>query len=367
MTWTRGAAYGLTIIYSLGWVLIAPHRSVAQSCPGEQCPGDANCDGQVTIDEILTVVDEALNGCPMAISADEACTNVANAQCTKLDACVVNGTTSRYGGTSVCQARQKEVCLRRLSATGTGNSASAVEQCAQQLATASCSDFDLSDVPDCQPKIGSLADGQPCAFPGQCQSANCAIVTGTNCGTCEPPNLAGNSCATTSCSTGFVCVKETQPQQCQPPGTTDSVCDAGHPCGAGFSCVTPSGMPTGICQAAGSTPGAQCDPQRHSAPACDPDLGLYCNGTSKTCVALTYTVADGQCGFVNPVVAACTNASTCFGAQGQTPGLCVANAGDGMPCDTQAGPSCLPPARCVTGGSAVTSGTCQQPDAAACS
>lgn len=352
------------LVFVLGFVLVRPRPDAAQTCPGEHCSGDFNCDGRVTVDEILVTVDNALSGCPKSISADQACADFAAAQCAKLDQCIVNGTTSRYGGVGICQSRQTQACLTRLAAPDTGNNPTDVELCAQQLPTASCGDFDLGNVPECLAKVGGRADGQRCTFPGQCQSSNCAIATGTNCGTCAEANQPGNSCADASCSHGFVCVKDTQ--QCQLRGTSSSTCDAAHPCGAGLSCVTASGAQSGTCESAGSSVGTPCDPQRQTAAACDPNLGLYCDGTTGSCLAVTYAVAGGQCGFVRPIVVDCTNDSTCFGAQGQTPGRCVANVADGMPCDTQAGPSCLPPAQCVTGSASATAGTCQLPDPAAC-
>jgi hypothetical protein len=189
-------------------------------------------------------------------------------------------------------------------------------------------------------------------------------VAGTNCGTCAAPNQAGDSCATRSCSASLFCVTATQ--QCQPRGNANSACDTDHPCGAGLSCVTPSGMTSGTCQSAGASVGTMCDASRQSAPGCDPNLGLYCDGPTHTCMADTYAPAGAPCGLVNHIGVACTSDSTCFGAQGQTPGLCLANAVDGGACDTQAGPSCLPPARCVTGGGSTTTGVCHLPNPAAC-
>ena len=353
----------LVLVCVLGLAPNGLRRAAAQSCPGDQCSGDFNGDGRVTIDEIVAAVKNALDGCPQ-LSDDEACTDYASAQCSKLDQCVVNGTTSRYGSVEVCRARQKDACLARLSAPGTGNNPNAVELCTLQLPLGSCTDFELGNLSECMAKIGTRADGQPCAFSGQCQSSNCAIATGTNCGTCAEPNKAGDSCAAASCSHGFACVKATQ--LCQPRGTLSANCDADHPCGAGLSCVTASGAQTGTCEASGNSVGAPCDPQHRTNPGCDPDFGLYCNDTTHSCAAVTYAPAGGQCGFVKPMVLACTNDSTCFGAEGQTPGLCAANAADGMACDTQLGPSCLPPAQCVTPSAGVTAGTCEVPNAAAC-
>lgn len=355
---------GLVVLSLSALTLIQASRSTAQCCGTEQCSGDFNCDGQVTIDEIITAVNNALTGCVAPVGADQACADFATANCTKLDQCILNGTTIRYGGASTCQARQKQACLVRLGATGTGNDPAAVELCVSELPSAACGEFDLGVIPECEAQIGTLPAGAPCAFSGQCQSANCAIVNGTNCGTCAPANQAGDSCATTSCSTGSVCVAATQ--ECQPRGAMGSACDADHPCGAGSSCVTPAAMSSGTCQAAGGSVGVSCDPKRQTAPGCDPNAGLYCDSTTDTCLATTYVTAGAQCGLVNHATAACTNASTCFGAQGQNPGTCVADATNGTACDTQAGPSCIPPARCVIGAPTATSGVCRLPDPTKC-
>ena len=68
--------------------------------------------------------------------------------------------------------------------------------------------------------------------------------------------------------------------------------------------------------------------------------------------------------------AECINAD-CFTATGpaaatDTNATCVAQAADGAGCDTQLGPLCLTPARCVTSGIGATSGTCVVPSATLC-
>jgi hypothetical protein len=355
---------GLAALSLFAFSALRPPQGAAQCCGSEQCSGDFNCDGQVTIDELILAVNNALNGCSMPVGADQACADFATANCGKLDECVLNGTTIRYGGATTCQVRQKQACLVRLGANGTGNNPDAVEACVSEVPTASCADFDSGSIPECEAKIGSLADGAACTFGGQCKSSNCAIVNGTNCGTCAEPNQAGDSCATTSCSQGFVCVAASQ--QCQPRGSAGANCDADHPCGPALSCVTPAQAASGTCQDAGESEGTACDPKRQSGAGCDPSSGLYCDSASNTCLPAMHAIAGGQCGSVNHVTVVCTVASTCFGAQGQTPGACLANVPEGMPCDTQAGPSCLLPAQCVTGGPTATSGTCRLPDPTAC-
>ena len=347
----------------LALVAITPLQSLAQCCGTEHCGGDLNCDGQVTVDEIITAVNNALGSCA-AVSADQACTDLAVANCAKLDQCVLNGSNSRYGGGSTCQARQKQACLLRLSAAATGNNPTDVEECVSQVPTGRCDDFDLGNIPECEARVGSGVNGAPCAFPGQCASSNCTLAVGTTCGTCAGASHDGDSCATTSCSHGFACVKATQ--LCQAIGSAGAVCDADHPCGAGLSCVTPATASTGTCMAAGTSSGAACDPTHVTNPGCAGNAGLYCNGATKTCAQITYVTAGAPCGSVDQAVADCTDASTCFGAQGSTPGTCLADAADGLSCDTQSGPACVPPAVCVTGASTSTSGTCRLPDPTAC-
>ena len=346
--------------FVLALSVIIPSRGTGQCCGSGQCPGDLNCDGRVTINELITAVNSALAGCPPSVCADQACADFALANCTKLDDCVLNGTSQRYGGASTCRQRQKEICLVRLGATGTGNNPTAIEQCVSETAPADCNDFDAGNIPECEAKIGSGANGTPCAFGGQCQSTNCAIVTGSNCGTCAPASSAGDSCTTTSCSHGFACVTVGTTQECEPIGSAGAACGPGIPCGAGLSCVTASGT----CQVSGTSVGAACDPKHQTAPGCDGSMGFSCNGA--TCAAITYATAGEPCGLVGQVVYGCTNAATCFVAQGQTQGTCIADAADGAPCNTEIGPFCVPPAQCVTNSPEAVSGTCRFPDPTKC-
>ncbi|MBI3782141.1 MAG: hypothetical protein HY270_01950 [Deltaproteobacteria bacterium] len=361
----RIASAGLLVALLSGFCWYAPSPSVAQCCGSQQCAGDLNCDGEVTIDEIITAVNSALGGCPPVVGADQACADLATADCTKLDQCVFNGTTVRYGGASTCRNRQKQACLVRLGATGTGNSPTDVEQCVSSVPASTCSDFELGNIPDCEAKIGGGAIGAACAFPGQCESSNCAIVNGSNCGTCAPASHAGDSCATTSCSHGFTCIAATQ--QCQPIGNDGNVCDSNHPCAPGLTCVIPAAAASGTCDVSGASLGIRCDPKHQTAAGCNTGLGFYCNATSNTCAPVTYVTAGSQCGSVGSQVYTCTNGSTCFGAQGSTPGTCLADAIDGTACDTETGPSCIAPARCVTGSPTATTGTCRFPDPTKCS
>ena len=52
--------------FALGVILMAAAHSAdaQQCCPGEQCPGDLNCNNEVEINELITAVNAALAGCP---------------------------------------------------------------------------------------------------------------------------------------------------------------------------------------------------------------------------------------------------------------------------------------------------------------
>jgi len=303
-------------------------------------------------------------GCSSGPSVDEACTQTAAASCAKLDQCIKNGVVTRYGDLATCQARLKQSCVSSLGAPATGNTPAFVEVCAAAIPAATCADYEGANVAACATKMGTLATGAACTYAAQCATAFCAIAKGTNCGVCAATSNPGDSCATTTCSRGLTCVASTS--TCQVDGATNAACDRDHPCGFGLSCVGAAMTTMGTCQPSGKTVGAACDSRRMTAPACDANQGLTCDAVSKMCVALTYASDGMPCGLVGTTVTACGNASVCYGSSGVTPGTCKAAAKDGAACDTDAGPGCLPPARCVTGSATVTSGMCQLADAAAC-
>jgi hypothetical protein len=312
----------------------------------------------------LAAIALLLTACSSGPTAHDACAQLATAQCDKLDACITNGTSQRYTDKATCVARLMASCTTSLAAADTANNPDNVIACATAVPTASCDDYIGNDVVACAPLMGKRALGSPCAYPAQCQSAVCAIAKGTNCGSCAAPSSAGDSCATASCSRGFTCVAGTQ--TCQTPGGSGASCDDNHPCGFRLSCVVATGATSGSCEAAGTTAGTACDPRREAAPGCANNAGLVCDSATKQCLAATFSGPGGACGLSGGKVVLCDMASVCFGASGATPGTCKAIALEGQPCDGVAGPSCMAPARCVTGSATSTAGTCQLPDPGVC-
>jgi hypothetical protein len=300
-------------------------------------------------------------------TADQACSQVAQARCSLRSMCS-NGTrvTQNYGDMNTCVAREKINCLNGLGAPSTGNSPSAVVTCASVLPTEACSDFFLNDQPMQCVVTGKLAMGAACGFSGQCATTFCAIPKGVACGTCQPLPVAGASCATIGCGRGLECDNNTM--TCVAPAGMGAQCSRAQPCGSGLSCVGASMTVMGTCQPTGNNAGVTCDPRQQTAPGCNGEIGLYCNRVTMKCALTTYTAAGQPCGtdMTSGNVTGCASGGMCVGASATALGMCVAPAADGAACDTANGPPCLAPARCINGGGATTAGNCQLEDATAC-
>src|SRR6202021_1004461 len=106
--------------------------------------------------------------------------------------------------------------------------------------------------------------------------------------------------------------------------------------------------------------GSGCDPTGATAPGCDFDESLVCNGQSRQCEALVISPAGGACDVSNHQFTTCEASGTCSTAEAGATGTCIAAADDGAECSAAGvGPACLPPARCIVATDGSTSGTCQ--------
>jgi hypothetical protein len=312
-------------------------------------------------------------------SADKACAILAKAQCDQRLGCTNAIQTdgvfilNTYGNMTTCLERQQEACVNNATAPGTGTSPAQLEKCASEYANWLCADlFDNNANPpiDCAPP-GKLANGQTCAFAGQCASRFCSGIKNASCGVCADEPLDGDSCTTSGCAPGQACKTESSNAMvCRdrlPVG--DTTCTTDTVCQAFSSCVGDSAPKTGVCTLTSSALGAACG---GTNPACESNLGLACLGAAgaKTCQQVAYVRAPGACGALpDGSRAECINAD-CFTANGpaaatDTDAICKAQVADGQACDTQLGPLCLAPARCVTSVGA-TAGLCTVPSATLC-
>lgn len=334
----------------------------------------------------------ALTGCGSGgstVTAETACTDVAQAQCSRRQACTDTGTTdaglplnpngvyimTTYSNMATCVSRVQLACENNLAAPGTGTSPAQMEKCTAEYATWSCVDlFDNNANPpaDCAP-LGKRANGAACAFAGQCASRFCSNVKYATCGTCADLPLDGTSCVLSGCSPG---------QECKTESTGDMLCrdrlDVGAdtcttdiPCKAFSTCVGASSTdPTkvGVCTLTSTAVGASCG---STNPGCESNLGLACLGLTgaKTCQPIAYVQAGAACGTLADGSRAECIDGDCFTATGPAAstdlGICKAQAADGSACDSQLGPLCLAPARCAYTGTG-TAGICTVPLASPC-
>jgi hypothetical protein len=300
-----------------------------------------------------------------SVTAAVACADIAHARCTRLMTCSPTVLSLRYASESDCEARELALCTNQLAAAGTGNSPTHTEACSQAVAQWACPAFigNFAAPASCQQQTGSGANGAACEFPGQCQSGFCAVVPGSQCGTCAAPPTAGSSCAQLdTCGPNLVCT--TDNQTCAALVASGGACGKGAPCAADLSCVGSTATKMGTCMTAVATAGADCDPTQQTGPGCDRDGGLVCNGQTKKCAAIAVVGGGTACGAVNGQNQPCGDNGTCSVSTGQ--GTCTAAAADGTACDTAAGPGCMAFAHCVVSSAGATAGTCQAQSAATC-
>ena len=311
------------------------------------------------------------------VSADKACTDLAQAQCEKRVGCTDSidpagvNIERTFGDMTVCLAREKLGCMDNLAASGTGSSPARVETCVDAFPTYACADFLGANPPAVCAPTGSRTAGQPCTFNAQCDSGFCANNKNAICGICAPSPAPGDPCALSNCGHDQICVATTT--LCQNRGDVGSLCDASHPCGVELACAGLTGATAGTCHAAVTIQGDPC--LGATLPGCQGNLGLACLGPagSKTCTRITF-VGAGEAGGT----LADGSRSDCLGGDCITPtgpaaatdlGTCQVKVDAGAACDTNLGPDCLAPARCVPTaavGTSGTVGTCQMPIAASC-
>lgn len=296
-----------------------------------------------------------------ALSAMDACAQLATAKCMKLMTCSPTDLTRRFVDIGTCETREALACTDEQGAVDTAANPGQALMCGDAITASSCTDFLGASAPAaCLPPMGPGAGG--CAFGAQCDTSFCAVGANAICGECRATPVVGTSCATSSCGSGLICAPGNK--LCVMPGVANAQCNQTAPCGNGFTCVGTTNNTPGRCQPEITALDGQCDVRHNQRADCSTDDGLACSGNTNRCVALGLAQAGGKCDFVNNVKTVCTGGAACIEANGATVGTCVAPAGDGSACDTSKGPDCLTPARCVpTSG---TAGTCELPGLLVC-
>ncbi len=295
------------------------------------------------------------------VSADQACTDYADAVCELLNKCSQATVQIAFGDLATCKKRFVINCPKTFQANGTSATPPKMEQCKLDAAGLACDKLFANEVPkNCLPEPGKLVDGSACGDDSQCVSTFCSRK-GDVCGVCSKAISAGDACAkdgggflgSGDCGRGLVCANKI----CVKPKLKDETCDPKtSPCVTGLSCYGGKCVP-------GAKGGEKCDDAETAAPRCDTTQPLFCYGlgAGKVCKAVSIVAAGEKCGLVAETFVACSASGFC---QGLSPplklqGTCIAPAADGGTCNTESGPNCLPPARCV-------SGQCKLPDPTTC-
>jgi hypothetical protein len=354
----------------------------------------------------LVLVPTGCSSSSSGTSIATACAEVAETRCNEASECSLGdddpgigfGILASYGDRATCVARQTLNCTNALNAPDNGNNPTQIGQCVAALVGYSCAlYFDNQPPAACTP-TGPRASGAPCTFNGQCMSGTCNGTKTSVCGTCGAAPAADDDCSDSTCVNGDRCVSATT--ECQIPLASGGVCDSGHPCDRGLSCIGQNDKTgaTGICQTASTQVGAACGGT--TLPGCDATRGLYCGGSTgaKTCMRIIYpgyngtvgtdagatesdaatpdggvaspTPAGTLCGlFADGTRSGCV-AGECYTATGVATGsdfgTCKPFSPDNGVCDTSVGPGCMFPARCVVAGDGGTAGSCVVPVATMC-
>jgi hypothetical protein len=319
---------------------------------------------------LLAAACSSSSSAPNSAALTKACNDLATAYCNKLSTCSGGVSVTRdFGDLPTCVQREALSCTLGGEASKTGSSPANVESCVAAYPSYSCEDFFNSNEPAACLVNGPIALNAPCAFAGQCASSYCDNNKTSTCGTCGDAPAAGASCHNSGCARGQSCSARTQ--TCLVLAKVGMSCDNDTaPCEFGLSCVkTVSTAALGTCVAQTQEANQACGGNDGQ---CDNSKGLSCQGatpTTRTCVPAPLA-GDGQaCGDLTTGTVACTQGN-CYNAAGTIAlstdvGTCKTDAADGQPCDLDAGPSCLTPARCVvTGGG--SSGVCTVPSGTIC-
>jgi hypothetical protein len=314
---------------------------------------------------VLTLAAIAAAACSSA-SPTQACADVSNAVCAKIDSCAPAAISLIYGDKAACATRTASTCTAALAVKNTGDSAGNVEDCSKAYAALSCADALDNALPkDCAHKPGTLGNGTACGTAGQCKSGVCQFDT-TGCGKCIDAVAAGGNCdTTTDCQSGLVCAAASDTSAvCITPAATGATCSTKLPiipCQAGLVCDS------GKC-AAPLAANSACDPAVQPT-LCDQAHGYFCTPRGTRCILALAAGTGAACGYDVQTgdYSYCSGSGFC-GNVSQTTGMgtCTAPAADGVACDLANGPLCVPPAACTITTDGGTSGTCTTKDPSTC-
>ena len=288
-----------------------------------------------------------------------ACADYVQKDCDRIQACVP-GFLSIIGLPNVadCAAYYLPACKDALAALHTGDTPALVEQCGEQLAAMSCTEFLQSGSGSaCLPHGGTTPNGGVCTTSWQCASGRCSVPAvflygSISCGTCVSAVPLGQTCDPngllgSNCADNLVCAVMTV-------GGTTPVC--AKSVAIGGACADSAVCPfnafcdgtTNLCTQLPAV-GQTCDPT--TTYYCDPTkAGALCDSNSSLCQPITVAKAGGSCTPPSgDTTVSCLGSCDTPADAGQDAGLgtCSPNVFEGQPCT--AADICFVGTSCVGG------------------
>lgn len=246
-----------------------------------------------------------------AVTAEQACEQLAGAQCDALERCSTKDLLSAYAGDkALCVSRNKAVCVGSLKLSGVTVTLAALTACAAAEKALACPGyFDPAPPAACDFR-GSKENGSACALGMECKSGVCLSIGASGCGLCVAQPTEGDSCGAESGCGRLPCADD---GTCTQYGLLGAECDDTYfPCNPAYYCDPGTDQCTEWSAAGASCQFAYCDALAaldcSESETCVPGAttdeegadclsafckGTYCNGLFK-CHA--WTPDDGDCG-----------------------------------------------------------------------
>lgn len=279
-----------------------------------------------------------------------ACLDLAQAYCTRLQACLPVQVAGDYGTQATCAQREALRCTSVLTAPFVVWDAAGLAACRATVLQGTCDDLVPGALPVCAYQPGGLPDGSPCGHDAQCKGGWCQL-DGKACGKCGPRVPVGAKCVWSQCQPPAACIwnPQAKEQRCVARAMPGQACQSEPGCVLGHVCQQ------GKCRAETAL-GQAC-----KAGDCDGRLGHDCDQKTQTCLAVPLNEAGTLCnvtGISTDHRWLCRD-SDCKNQNDFGKGECQAYAADDAPCKAWEGPPCRPPATC-------REGFCRLPTPGAC-
>lgn len=206
-------------------------------------------------------------GCEMAV--EQACEDLAAAECGHLAACSRAMLAARYRDVAACERAVAERCVELPALPAAELGPGEIEACAAAYGHHPCESLALGATPEACRFAGKGTNGSKCASGAQCRSSFCEPDPGGAEGRCAAVRKLGDLCSLggSPCDAGLHCGDG---GRCVPYGSVGDPCSPAAPCNPLYWCEYE------LC-ASPAAAGEPCAPCSGGA-TCDMLEGLVCEG-----------------------------------------------------------------------------------------